>query len=65
MVTTCSVVIPSISRSGESIIRCLKTGNKDFFTSSGVTKSLPCIAAKALEAVIIAKEALGEAPKYK
>ena len=65
MVTTFSVVMPSISRSGVKITRWLSTGTNAFFTSSGITKSLPEIAANALEAVKVAMDALGDAPKYK
>ena len=65
IVTTFSVVMPSISRSGVNITLWLSTGIKAFFTSSGITKSRPDMAAKALAAVNVAMEALGEAPRYK
>ena len=57
--------MPSISRSGERITRCLNTGVTERFTSSGVTKSRPLMAAKALADFKMAKDARGEPPKYK
>src|ERR1035437_7079800 len=59
------VVIPSISFSGVSITRCFNTGVATNLISSGVTKSRPFIAAIAFAVDNIAKDARGDAPKYK
>ena len=45
-------------------MRCRKTGIAISLISSGVTKSLPFIAAFALDALKMARDALGDAPKY-
>ena len=56
---------PSISRSGVTTTLCCITGIAASFISSGVTKSLPFIAAHPFQAFTVATEALGEAPKYR
>ena len=63
--TISALVSPSISRSGVTITRWCNTGTAALLISSGVTKSLPAMAAKALLAFSMEMEALGEAPKYK
>src|SRR5690242_8604099 len=55
---------PSISFSGVKMMRCLITGIAISMMSSGVTKSLPIIAACALADFKIARDARGEAPRY-
>ena len=60
---TFSDVMPSISRSGVRITLWLSTGINARLTSSGITKSLPFIAANAFDVFNIAIEALGEPPK--
>ena len=54
---------PSISFSGVRIMRWRITGTAISRMSSGVTKSLPIMAAFAFEARKIANEARGEAPR--
>ena len=58
-----SVVTPSISFSGVSMIRWFITGLETRRTSSGVTKFLPLKAANAFELRKIASDARGEAPR--
>ena len=53
----CFVFTPSISCSGVTMIRCCKHGMAACLISSGVTKSRPFMAAKALLALKIAMDA--------
>ena len=61
----CLLVKPSISLSGVTITLCCNTGTATCLMSSGVTKSLPLMAAKAFDAFNKAIDALGDAPKYR
>src|SRR5690606_25528273 len=61
--TTSTEVRPSISRSGLGTIRWPSTGIATFLMSSGLTKFRPLMAARALEALRMAMEARGEAPR--
>src|SRR5690606_7918647 len=63
--TTAVAVSPSISRSGLGMMRCPRTGTNTFLMSSGMTKSRPLIAARALDASRMAMDALGDAPRYR
>ena len=62
--TIVSGVMPSISFSGDTTTRWRRASAATLFTSSGITKSLPLIAALALAALSMLIDARGDAPRY-